>query len=81
MERQLRGDIKHHFGDQYSERLLARSIMDSAHPFKDEAIQPKLNNVEDRAALLMPAIQVCCMFCSPHYAEGTNKVCSMFHIP
>ena len=87
VERQLRGDLKNQFGDQYSKRLLARCIMDFAPLFKDRAMQPRLNNVADRAALLMPAIQVCCKFmlctalkaqtryvaCFVHCTESTHR--------
>ena len=78
LERQLRGDIQDQHGGQYAKGLLARSIIDFVHLFKDRAIQPKLNDFQDRASLLLPAVQVCCLFCSLHCTESTGKVCSMF---
>ena len=66
VERQLRGDIKDQHGGQYAKGLLARSIIDFVHHFKDRAIQPKLNDFQDRALLLLPAVQVCCLSCSLH---------------
>ena len=66
VERQLRGDIKDQHGGQYAKGLLARSIIDFVHLFKDRAIQPKLNDFQDRASLLLPAVQVCCLSCSLH---------------
>ena len=64
VERQLRKDVKHQFGERYAKRLLAHSIMDFVHLFQDGAIQPKHNVVDDRNAMLIPATQVCSMFCS-----------------
>lgn len=78
VERQLRGDIKDQHGGQYAKGLLARSIIDFVHLFKNRAIQPKLNDFQDQASLLLPAVQVCCLFCLLHCTESTGKVCSMF---